>query len=61
MPFTAEMKRDAARREIRFRERVYNNKVRQGSMTQAKADFEIEIMREIAEDYERLAKQDRLL
>jgi hypothetical protein len=53
--FTAEEKLKAVRREIRLRECVFPSRVRDGRMSQAEADYQIEIFREIARDYERIA------
>ena len=38
-------------REIKMRERVYPRWVASGTMSQEKADLELEVMRAIAEDY----------
>jgi hypothetical protein len=48
---TARQKLDCAERELRIRKQVYLNKVMTGRLTQAKADYEIEVMAAIAEDY----------
>jgi len=53
MPFTDEQKRQAAEREVAMRKNVYPARVRAGKMTQQAADFQIEIMQEIASDYAR--------
>lgn len=44
-------KRAAALRELRFRQKVFPRLVRDGRMTEAEAERETEIMREIADDY----------
>lgn len=49
--FTRDEKRKAAERELGLRQRVYPRWVEAGKMSQAKAEREIAIMREIAEDY----------
>lgn len=51
MKFSDEEKRDCARREEKYRRRVYPRLVAFGSMSQEKADREIELMNEIADDY----------
>lgn len=43
-----------ARRELRMRESVYPRWVANGKMTQARADYELRVMREIAERLEAL-------
>ena len=48
---TARQKLDCAERELKIRRQVYANKVLTGRLTQAKADYEIEVMAAIAEDY----------
>lgn len=49
--FTAEQKLKCAARECEMRQRVYPRLVEQGKMTQEKADLEIAMMAEIADDY----------
>lgn len=61
MTFSAQDKLDAVERELRFRRRVYENKVRQGSMSPQKSAHEIAVMEAIRDDYIKLAKQERLL
>jgi hypothetical protein len=39
-------------REIHYRLRVYTRMVQQGKMKQDKADYEIEVIRAIAQDYQ---------
>ena len=41
----------AVNREIAFRVRVYGRRVAEGKMSKSKADYEIEIMKAIANDY----------
>ena len=53
--FTAEEKLKAIRREIRLRECVFPSRVRDGRMSEAEVTYQIEIFREIARDYERVA------
>jgi len=43
----------AAKREVAFRERAYPGWVARGRMTQAKADEELTLMREIVRELER--------
>lgn len=57
MNFTAEEKYREAAREVKMRKSVY---ARSG-MAPHEAKFKIEIMQAIADDYEKLAQQDRLL
>lgn len=54
--FTNREKAAAAVREVAYRQRVYKRLVEQGKMKQMKADDEIRIMTEIADDYTRLAE-----
>lgn len=56
MTFTAKQKGECAAREVGYRKRVYARRVAAEQMTQAKADAEIAIMQEIADDYRRLAE-----
>lgn len=58
MSFTNRQKMQCAQREVGQRMWVYKNRVAAGKMTQAKADEETALMREIAEDYGALAKAD---
>jgi len=55
--FTAEQKRKEALREVEMRKSVY---ARSG-MNSHEAKFRIDIMQEIASDYEVLAQKERLL
>lgn len=59
--FSAMEKQACAERELKMRERVYPRWVENGRMTQAKADQEIAIMREIAAEYAEKAQGERLL
>lgn len=59
--FTATEKHACAERELKMRERVYPHRIEGGRMSQAKADHEIAIMREIAADYAAKAEGERLL
>lgn len=52
---------EAARREVRLRERVYPRWVEGGRLSEKKAQLEISLMTTIAETLERLAKGDLLL
>jgi hypothetical protein len=58
---TATQKLEAVNRELGFRRRVYERRVQEGRMTQAKADHEIAIFEDIAADYRKLAEGERLL
>jgi hypothetical protein len=59
--FTNEQKRNAAIREVGKRKWVYELAVEKKQMTQVKADYEIKIMQEIADDYQALVEKERLL
>jgi hypothetical protein len=59
--YTAQEKLDAVEREIRQRGRVYARMISREEMTREKAEYEIDIMRAIAEDYRALARKDRLI
>jgi hypothetical protein len=61
MTFTATLKREAALREVRQRERVYPRLVSNGRMSETEAKYETDIMRAIAADYEALADGERLI
>jgi hypothetical protein len=52
-------KAEAARREVGLRRHVYARRVAEGKMREELAREQIALMEEIAEDYERLDKQDR--
>lgn len=54
--FTAEEKQRAAQREVEQRLRVYHRWVAKGKMTQAFAEYQIDIMRAIAGDYLKLTR-----
>jgi len=58
MIFTARQKMECADREVRQRERVYTRLIVSGKMTREKADYETNVMREIANDYHRLVQQE---
>lgn len=58
--FTAREKADCARREIAQRLRVYPRRIAEGKMSQALADRQIALMKEIAEEYDEKAEQDEL-
>ena len=55
--FTAEQKRKEALREVEMRKTVYARSL----MSPHEAKFKIEIMQEIADDYDKLAQKERLL
>jgi hypothetical protein len=57
MSFTAEEKRREALREVAMRKAVY---ARRGVNPQ-EAKYRIDIMAEIADDYDKLAQKERLL
>lgn len=58
---TTTEKRDAVKREIAMRRRVYPRWVSDGRMTRAKADAEIAVMEAILADYEALVSKEMLL
>lgn len=51
-------KRLALEREIGFRQRVYSRRVAAGQMTQRFADEQIEIFRQMVEDYKKLEAEE---
>ena len=51
-PITRFEKRRCLEREIEMRRRVYPRRVREGRMTQAEADREIDVMTAILRDYD---------
>lgn len=57
--FSNKEKAEAARREVGYREHVYTRRVSEGKMRGEVARHQIELMKEIAEDYERLDAEDR--
>lgn len=57
--FSSKEKAEAARREAGYREHVYPRRVSEGKMRGEFARRQIELMKEIAEDYERQDAQDR--
>jgi hypothetical protein len=59
--FTAEEKYVEALRELKMRERVYPDVIAVGGMSAVTAQRRMAIMREIAEDYDKLAQTERLL
>ncbi len=60
--FTAEEKFKAACRELEWRLRVYPGRVAQDSMSRREAEYQIDVMRAIAADYNKLAQErERLL
>jgi hypothetical protein len=59
--FTDTQKLEAVRREIRWRRKVFPNRVATSRMTPHEADYQIKIMEAIAADYERVAAKERLL
>jgi hypothetical protein len=61
MAFTAAEKQICAEREVRMRKRVYRSRVASGTMNQLDADYEIELMQEIADDYAKLLDAELLI
>jgi hypothetical protein len=58
MLFTAKQKLESIEREIKQRLRVYPRLIAKHKMTRKTAEHECDIMREIAEDYRRLAIEE---
>ena len=54
MTYTAEQKSAAARRETSMRINFYPQLIRKGRLSAQEADYQIEIMREIADDYDKV-------
>lgn len=61
MTFSNEDKLAAVERELRFRRRVYLDRVAKGKMKPSLADHQISIFEDIAEDYRAKASAERLL
>jgi hypothetical protein len=60
--FTAEEKYKVAQREVEWRLRVYPGLVAKGSKSQQEAEYQIDVMRAIAADYNKIAQEtERLL
>lgn len=59
--FTNTEKLAGIERELRYRRRVYKNRVAAEKMTQALADEQIALFEAIAEDYRAHAQKERLL
>lgn len=60
MKFTAEEKREAIERELKYRRRVYPRRIEAGQMTRALADRQIALFEEILQDYQAAAAKERL-
>ena len=58
MTFTNFQKLNCAVRELAYRQRVYSRLVERGKMSKADMTREIELMRDIADDYRALAAAD---
>jgi hypothetical protein len=61
MPFTNDEKLQAVKRELAYRRRVYENRVRDKKMTQSHADHQIKLFEEIEADYAKLVEGERLI
>lgn len=61
MIFTAEEKYQVALREAKLRRDVYPRLIAKGKMSFQEAQRQTDIMREIAADYDKLARKERLL
>jgi hypothetical protein len=59
--FSAAEKHAEAVREIAMRERLYPRWIANGAISKQQADHRIAIMREVADDYRRLAETERLI
>lgn len=58
---TAADKLACIERELRYRESVYPRRVAARTMSQQQADWQIELMQAIADDYRAAAEKERLL
>ena len=54
-------KKEAIKREINFRKKVYPKQILQGKMTQAQADREIAIFENILKDYNKIKDPEELI
>jgi len=59
--FTAEQKREAIEREIKYRRRVYARRVDEGKMTKTLADYQIGVFEAIMADYAEAEKSEKLI
>jgi hypothetical protein len=61
MIFTGTEKLEAMRRELKWRKRVFPNRIETGRMTWNEAHYQIAIIEAIIEDYMQMAELERLL
>lgn len=61
MAYTAEQKREAIDRELKFRRRVYPRFIADGRMTKKHADEQIAIFEAIRADYAEAETKERLI
>jgi antibiotic biosynthesis monooxygenase (ABM) superfamily enzyme len=59
--FTAEEKYKAAQRELEWRLRVYPGRIAKDLMSRREAEYQIDVMRAIARDYNKLAQETERL
>jgi hypothetical protein len=59
--YSADVKRRAVLRELRFRKEVFARKVKAGTMSPHQASEEIAVFEQIANDYADIAERERLL
>lgn len=59
--FTAQEKREAVEREIKFRQRVFPRLIENGKMTRQLADQQIAIFKAIRDDYANAEQGERLI
>jgi hypothetical protein len=61
MIYTTEQKIAALEREIKLRQQVYPLRIRNHRMSQQQADYQIDVMQSMLEDYKRIETKERLL
>ena len=59
--YTTQRKLDALQRELLLRQQKYPGYIQRGRMTALQAAYQIDVMRAIVADYEKLAQQERLI
>lgn len=59
--FTAEQKHRVAQREVEWRLRVYPGRVQKQLMSREQAEYQIDVMRAIAADYNKIAQETERL
>jgi hypothetical protein len=61
MPYTAQDKKEAVERELKYRRRVYPRWIADGRMTRDLADRQIAIFEDIMADYAKAEQSERLI